>query len=203
MATTADGMPLAAVATAAPVIDAFPIFQAADGIRPVDPPSRPEDWSLLLEQVVRRRYWTIIGGSFDGSGNQFFTEASKGLGETASLFMIYDAERREQNTSFGEVLKWISGLRLQAEADLEEEIDKVRLVLEEAAEVARRAGWPDRIAMGLEQIAQTDYRTRASVFATFFVQMKPWMNQNITVFPAVVTSKTPRRMARSRASSSA
>lgn len=126
------------------------------------------------------RYWGIILPAARVGQEDFFERVGRLLGAAATLYQIYDHESRKQDTSFGKVLKWLSSLRIEAEEDQEGEVDEVRAALEEAAFHAEDMRWPSRIADGLRQIAQFDYRTRSNILGTVFAYMSPWLNDNIS-----------------------
>lgn len=88
------------------VIDRFTIFQAGEGddARPVDPARYIEDWSLLVDQVLDRRYRCAVGGELQVV--RMGVDSGGAAGVTANAYEFY---RRRRGTPEGRRLMLLKG----------------------------------------------------------------------------------------------
>lgn len=106
----------------------------------------------------------------------FWGESGRDTLSTAALYCFYAAEAKGRDTSYGEVLTWLSSLRVLSD---DPDGDPARDALEAAATEAQSMGWPPRIHEGLMRLASNDSKTRSNIMATVFASLRVFANDYV------------------------
>ncbi len=110
-------------------------------------------------------------GALINEGDAFWRNSGQDALSAVALYLVFKREMEGCDTSWGEVLSWISTMRA-AGVDIEGEDDPVRLALNEAADEATALKMPARVAEGLMRLAMNDAKTRNNILATVLSGLK-------------------------------
>lgn len=136
-----------------------------DKFNPLSRAMLPADRALRGDLVDRQTAALIQ------DGDAFFkTSGQDGLAAVA-LYLVFKRELEGRDTSWGEVLSWVSTMRA-AGSEMDGNEDPVRLALNDAADEATACKMPARVAEGLLRLAINDAKTRSNILATMLAGLR-------------------------------